>query len=307
MKMKFEHDFFEEETLCEYRVSKKSKKIWAVQLDLLNELLRVCQKHGIKIVVFAGTFLGAVRHNGFIPWDDDIDVAMDRENYEKLLRIAPEEFEYPYFLQTGYNDQLFFLNYARFRNSDTTCIISWNRSDDYNNGIYIDVFVLDGFPDDKDKYDDYIKCKEKLERLISFYKYKDNCNIVKKVLKSGLRHLLQKVVSYDKLLDVYNAHLCKYSGTSNKIGLLTHPESFRKRYWLYKEELENIVYLDFETLMVPVPANYDEILKRTYGNYMEFPPVEKRGTWHEGYFEMDPDTPYKEYFKKLYENEENGK
>ena len=127
LKLQFDDSFFHEETRCDYLVDEKTKKIWAVQIDLLAELLRVCREHDIKVSAFAGTVLGAVRHKGFIPWDDDIDVCMDRENFNKLLAIT-DTFNYPYFLQTAYNDQEFFIGYARLRNTLTTGVISWEKS-----------------------------------------------------------------------------------------------------------------------------------------------------------------------------------
>ena len=306
-KLKFDNNFYEEEVRCDYKITSVNKKNWAVQLDLLNELLEVCKKHDIKVIVFAGTILGAVRHCGYIPWDDDIDVALDRENYEKLLKVAPSEFKDPYFLQTGINDRRFFLNYARLRNSSTTCIISWNKSEEYNNGMYIDVFVLDGYPENEKDYNHFIKKKERMEWWLKFYGQIEEQTGVRKCIKSVVRFFYKMITNYNASFDKYNDFLQKYSKSSRKIGLMTHGDYFRKRYWLYREELENIVYLNFETLKVPVPANYDAILKRTYGNYMEFPPVEKRGAWHEGYYTMDPDTPYKEYFKKINGNEKNRK
>ena len=83
-----EDSFFEEEIRSGYTVSSEMKKIWAVELDLLNEFSKVCQKHQLKWFVHAGTLLGAIRHKGFIPWDDDIDVVMPRADYEKLCELA---------------------------------------------------------------------------------------------------------------------------------------------------------------------------------------------------------------------------
>ena len=97
-------DFYEEETLSGYPVSKKIKRIWAVQLDLLNEFITICEKNGLQYFVWAGTLLGAVRHNGFIPWDDDLDVAMPRKDYDRFLEIAPQVIKEPYQLQTNRND-----------------------------------------------------------------------------------------------------------------------------------------------------------------------------------------------------------
>ena len=98
--LKISNTFFDEEIRDGYKVSREMKKIWAVELDLLNELNRVCNKHNIRCMAWAGTMLGAIRHKGFIPWDDDIDIMLFRDDYEKLCEIAPSEFTYPYFFQT---------------------------------------------------------------------------------------------------------------------------------------------------------------------------------------------------------------
>ena len=124
--------FYQEEVRCDYLVNEKMKKIWAIQLDLLNKLLEVCQKHDIKVFAFAGTLLGAVRHKGFIPWDDDVDVCMERKEYERFLEVCNDEFPHPYFLQTALTDKRHFCGYARLRNSNTTGIISPHRSTKYN-------------------------------------------------------------------------------------------------------------------------------------------------------------------------------
>lgn len=168
IKIDLPSSFFNEEVRDEYRVSEKGKRIWAVELDLLAELLRICKKHDIRVCLFAGSLLGAIRHKGFIPWDDDIDVCLVREEYEKLLQHQ-DEFKHPYFLQTGYNDREFFLGYARLRNSDTTGIITWNKSKNYNNGIYIDVFVVDGYVDSERLLNKQLKNRNLTELLLTTY------------------------------------------------------------------------------------------------------------------------------------------
>ena len=91
IKLNISAESLKEEVKCDFLVSNKLKKIQVIQVDLLNELLRVCRKHDIKLTVFAGTMLGAIRHKGFIPWDDDIDIAMTRENFERLQSIAKQK------------------------------------------------------------------------------------------------------------------------------------------------------------------------------------------------------------------------
>ena len=112
--------FLEEEVRCGYTVSAEMKKLWAVELDLLAEFDRVCKKHGLTYFAFGGTLLGAVRHQGFIPWDDDIDVVMFREDYRRLTQIAAEEFRHPYFFQTPFTDCGLVMGGSRLRNSNTT-------------------------------------------------------------------------------------------------------------------------------------------------------------------------------------------
>ena len=122
IKIALPEGFLEEEVRCGYTVSVEMKKLWAVELDLLAEFDRVCRKHGLTYFVDSGTLLGAVRHKGFIPWDDDIDVAMFREDYRKLPRIAAQEFQHPYFFQTPFTDPGLVMGGSRLRNSDTTLI-----------------------------------------------------------------------------------------------------------------------------------------------------------------------------------------
>ncbi len=145
------------EIKCGFNVSEQLKRIQFVQLDLLNELLRVCRKHDIKLSIFAGTMLGAIRHKGFIPWDDDIDVCMNIENFKRLCDIASTEFKDPYYFQTALTDRRFFCAFARLRNSETTGLLTFNYSTEYNNGIFIDIFVMDGIPENL--------CAEKFQRI----------------------------------------------------------------------------------------------------------------------------------------------
>ena len=93
-----------EEVMDGHTVTADMKKLWAVEMDLAKKLLEVCKKYNLKIWAEGGTLLGAVRHKGFIPWDDDLDFVMMRDDFEKLIEIGPKEFNEPYFLQTIYNN-----------------------------------------------------------------------------------------------------------------------------------------------------------------------------------------------------------
>lgn len=290
--------FLNEEVRCDYRVVTELKKVWAIQLELLSKFDEVCKANNIEYTIWAGTLLGAVRHHGYIPWDDDLDVAMTRENFEKLLKLE-KNFKDPFFLQYALNDRKYFCEYARLRNSETTGIIAWNNSKEYNNGIYIDIFVLDGCPTGSFRTKKYLfKRKVFLSLLNSYYgKYP-----VKKTLKNKVKRILlflgRHLYSYERLYHLNNKNLSCFTKKTNKIGLLTHGLEFVKKYWCYKEDLLEMTEGDFEGLKVPMPKNYDQILKNMYGDYMSFPKVEERGQWHNNIITYNPDMPYIEYFLK---------
>lgn len=120
LQLEIPDSFLQEEVRSGHLVSKKMKEIWAIELDLLMELQHVCKKYDLKLCAESGTLLGAVRHQGFIPWDDDIDVAMPRKDYTHLCKIAKEEFTSPYFLDYYGSDITFDNGFAKLMNLNTT-------------------------------------------------------------------------------------------------------------------------------------------------------------------------------------------
>ena len=139
----YNDNFLNEEVRDGYLVSKNMKKVWLIELDLLSQFIKLCNKYNLRYWVGFGTLLGAVRHKGFIPWDDDMDVWMPREDYDNLLKYGNSDLRDPYFLQTTLNDDDYYCSFARLRNSNTTGILVSHRNR-CNNGIYMDIYPLDG-------------------------------------------------------------------------------------------------------------------------------------------------------------------
>lgn len=288
-------DFLKEEVRSGTRLAPRQKRVLAVQLDLLKTFLDLCRRHDIKVVVFAGTLLGAVRHKGFIPWDDDADLCMDRENFEKLLELRPRDIPAPYCLQTALSDRRFFCPYARFRNSATTGAIVGEDDPAYNNGIYIDVFVLDGYAYNAAIVTLQQKLRSTLVLVLeNIYQGRPLNGHPLATLIDWL-HPLWSLIGFERIYRMYGRVLSAMTSRTDRVTMFTHDPWFYTRYWLYKRELADVVMQPFENILVPVPRDYDAVLKRTYGDYMEFPPVEKRGTWHQDQILFDPDTPYKEF------------
>ena len=139
----------EKETICGYEVSARMKRIWAMELDMVRRFVEVCEEYHLQYWMMGGTLLGAVRHKGFIPWDNDIDLAMPRADYNRLLEIGPTEFMAPMFFQTPVTDKARFFNtYLKIRNGNGTAATREEVESGMNGGMFIDIFCLDEIPDD---------------------------------------------------------------------------------------------------------------------------------------------------------------
>lgn len=285
--------FFNEEERCGFIVTKEMKKIWAVALDQLIEFDRVCKKYNLKYFLAYGSLLGAIRHKGFIPWDDDMDVLMLREDYDKLLKLG-DEFQYPYFLQTPYSDPGYFFSYAKLRNTNTTCITTQFRYQKINWGQNFDIFPLDNIAVDGGK-----ELYEKIAVLgtdLSNYMRSSNPNPPSELEK-------QRIKSYSgrNPMDIYEEIQELGQSFKDNTGLIAVTTAYLYGFdkaVFRKEDFSETIEVPFEVITAKVPIGYDKILTKIYGKWTEYPPVEKRGVWH-GNIIYNPDIPYIEEQKKV--------
>ena len=229
-----------------------------VQINILRETVEVCRKLEIPFYMVHGSLLGTIRNNGFIPYDDDIDIAIPREHYERFISRAQDLIGANYFIQSDWSDENYPLEFAKVRDSRTTYIVKSVRHIKMNHGIYIDVFPID-----------YAITGRLANWLHRFYNLRVGCvyDIEGKSIKLKLKQMLaccllpsvKKTVSKRNKLLRSTARSDKRRITGGKVT-----ETYLPAEWFDKGEKKI-----FEGIEVYVPAEYDKYLTQIYGNYME--------------------------------------
>lgn len=281
-------EFLQEETKLDYTISLEMKKVWAVQMDMLQVLLDVCNKHGLRIYADGGTLLGAIRHQGYIPWDDDIDMIMLREDYDKLMELT-DEFEHPYFLQNVYTDPHYTHRHAQLRNSETAC---WSQKKKgctkrFNQGIFVDIFPADNIPQSPRHFARYYK-KEGVARQ----KYRFVSKLTN-ALPEGLYKFCRNNISF--LSD--KKRYAKYEKILRSVKPMSHGNvceiSFKHNYPLMQiDDFGEPQLVDFEYVKMPIPQNSHRLLELQYGSdYM----IPKQAPTVHGGLNFDVEHSYKEH------------
>ena len=258
------------------------RQIQLVQLELLKCFIRITEELGLSYLAIGGTALGAVRHGGFIPWDDDIDLAMPRNDYEIFLEKAPQLLPEYYFLQTYRSDPASPLYFAKLRDSRTAFIESSLAHIEMNHGIGIDIFPFDYYPKDR-LAGRFVMAKK---RLLSLR--------IRKLLKrkkEGRRHLLLEMIAwlagtlmsirYPTCLAVNEARDILFKSVKSSPLSINYEGAWGEKEIFETKWLEDPIEVDFEGMKVKISKDYDKWLSRLYGNYHELPPIEKRRTHHE--------------------------
>ncbi len=240
-----------------------------VLLQLLGEFDRICRKHNIKFVLFAGSAIGAARHKGFIPWDDDIDVAMLRSDYERFMQAAPKELdEKIYFLQREFSAHwpMFF---SKLRLNNTACIERYVPKDPkVHQGVYIDIFPIDNLADNR-----LMQHLQFAASKIVIAKSLDRRGYLTDSREKKLVMLLCRCLPLKPMLRF--AKRAKKSDSPMVHSFFAAASEYEKnvfpRQWFTEQK-----QMQFEDCTFPVSAHYHEMLTKIYGDYMSMPSEEER-------------------------------
>ncbi len=258
------------------------RKVQLTQLEIAKEIRRVCEENDIRYFLADGSFLGAVRHGGFIPWDDDMDLGMLRSDYEKFCRIAPDKLRPEYCLQTWYTEPNYGLPFGKVMKRGTVYLENKKSRRLQENGFYVDIFPYDYVPKD------LVERQSLAKRLLSIYRVKlmkcgyqpwnEESGIVWKKRIGYLYYQLKSLfVSQEDLARGYDVLAVSLhdSEVVCEQSALPRPDYYQ-RAWV--EELADYT---FEGETFKGPRDYDNYLTALYGNYMELPPEDQRENRHQ--------------------------
>lgn len=255
------------------------RKLQLAELEILNEFVRVCEKWSLRYYLVGGTLLGAVRHKGFIPWDDDIDVAMPREDYDKFATVCREELGPDYFYQSPETDLHYFLTYAKIRRNGTEVYEKRFKNAAFHKGIFIDIFPLDPCPKPG-------PVCHLLFNVLAVMNYRGQVDSGEEYapyeeLSGKIGYTVLRLFSPKGLVKARRRLL----GLSQKLSRGEYVASYSGAYGYYKEVFPAAWFAEgapvsFERRECRGPAETNKELSQIFGDEFMVPPPEAERQWH---------------------------
>lgn len=255
------------------------KEVQANLLLILIEIDRICRKHNIKYTIEGGTLLGAIKYKGFVPWDDDIDIVMLREHYEKFIRVCRTELDYKYFLQNNKNVREYTLSYSKLCMNNTLYVQSDSQQLNIHHGLFVDIFPIDNIKPKTFKAQ--LSILRALNGALAYKVYKTYNNTT---LTSNhvIKNLSCRILSYfpsDWLIYLSNYCMTFYNNkkTTYVFEVCTGKQKMEP---LKRNVYEELVEVEFMGKNVLATKYYDEFIRSRFGDIKELPPIDKRVPSH---------------------------
>lgn len=245
------------------------KKLHEEMLQLLIEVDKICKKNNIPYFLAGGTLLGAIRHKGFIPWDDDIDIHMFRKDYEQFCEICKKELNKDrYFLQNQCTDEHYNWVYGKLRLKNTSFVRAGQEHIKQEDGIFIDICPIDNLTSGEFRQRLTTLICKMCRKLLWAQVGKKNAGTVYSRLLFKVLSLIPRTLTitiFNYFSSIYNKKETSFLVCHNVAGHIY------KREWY-----DETILVEFEGLKFQAPKGYDDILSSMYGEYMKLPPIEKR-------------------------------
>lgn len=251
------------------------RKVQLIQLEMLEEVNRICKKCDIHYNIIAGTLLGAVRHGGYIPWDDDADVALLRPEYEKFREACRTELDQSrFYFQEHRDTKGYRWGYGKLRRKNTLFLREYQEHLPYEQGIFIDIFPLDSVPDNY-----FLRSIKNFE-----------CFCVRKILWSKVGKIAEKnswkravyqvldEIPEEKVFHYYEKMVQRAGKKKTRMVRILMFPTPNSEYGYYRNWYESSQDTVFEGIVLQGIKDYDSYLTFKFGNYMELPPVKQRKT-----------------------------
>lgn len=252
------------------------KHLQQVDMIILKYFIDVCEENNLNYFMYGGSLIGTVRHQGYVPWDDDIDVIMFRDDFEKLNKIFEKDIDERFRFFNVLNEETYHYTWGRLTLKNTIFREWWGNQVDYTPNIFIDIFILDNIP--KNRF------KRSIHRWKCYFlNMLTNYSIIKFENDSKLKEIIQHTVYYMmKILPISTSSIkrsCVNEFTKYQYENCEEVCDFPSSYIMpvtFKSDWLPLKKAKFEDIEVSIPNNYDKILKLEYGDYMELPPEESR-------------------------------
>lgn len=272
----FKGDFFKGEWREGYFVEEKMKRVWAAEIEVLNAIDEICNKNGILYYADSGTLLGVIRHKGFIPWDNDIDIVMERDDYRRFLAVAAEECkEKGLRIVNAYSEETYDQAFTkvcteRKKGAEERYLEKYHGCPDI---VGVDVFPLDYLPSRKEEEDVLYLLLQHCMGTIWKIKKKDWAGLEKYICE--IEEMCKVQIAREKnvinqLLILMDRLACLYSkDEADELALFMYRPDKERKYHYKKEWYAESVRMPFENITIPVPTGYRDILRVLYGeDYM---------------------------------------
>ncbi len=292
--LSFPEKFYKKEIKWDFPIGELRKRSWAAQLEVLKVIADICEKYQLDWYVYWGTLIGAVRHKGFIPWDDDIDIALRKEDYIRFLEVAPSELPSEYCILNSYTEKEYTNYFSRITNRHAIdySIQGMRRYHGFPFVAGIDIFPLYYIPENSEEAEMQKQLLALIGQIVDLCEYRATLNgqeqeeeyhEIEETIRDGLTALeeltgfcFETNRSLQNQLTILYDQICRMYNAKESRAVTAFPIYMKNGYEVEGELIERTVILPFENMNVRAPIGYDSILRKTFQDYMT--PVRGKGS-----------------------------